>query len=177
MALLLGLLSMLFGALFMSLTIDTLGATGNSFLKIYGLGLLSLGGLVLGSRKTKRVKKAISPKLQGMVLFVLGLIVLISSFYVEEIALVYYGFALGIFGLLLMLTKMEQLTLNVKPNAICIYMITFGLVMMITTFLGHPNDDLRTFGFVQLMMGSVFAVIDRVKEIKPPAKQMSSKAK
>lgn len=61
MELFLGLLSMLFGSLFMSLTVDTLGTTGNSFLMIYGLGLFVLGGLVLGSRKTKRVKKLLAP--------------------------------------------------------------------------------------------------------------------
>lgn len=72
---------------------------------------------------------------------------------------------------------MEQLTLNVKPIAIFIYMITFGMVMVITTFFGYPNEDLRTFGFVQLMLGFVFVVIDRVKEIKPSTKQISAKAK
>lgn len=177
MALFLGLLSMLFGSLFMSLTVDTLGTTGNSFLMIYGLGLFVLGGLVLGSRKTKRVKKTVSPKLQGIVLFVLGLVGLLSSFFIEEIALVYYGSALVIFGIFLTLTKMEQLTLDVKPIAIFIYMITFGMVMVITTFFGYPNEDLRTFGFVQLMLGFVFVVIDRVKEIKPSTKQISAKAK
>lgn len=174
MALFLGLLSMLFGSLFMSLTVDTLDTTGNAFLKIYGLGLFLLGGLVLGSRKKKRVENT---KLQGILLTVLGLILLLRSFFLENFALIYSGSALVIFGIILVLTKMEQFTINVKPIAICIYMITFGMVIVITTFLGLPNEDLRSFGLVQLMIGIVFAVLGSVKEVKPPAKQIPSKAK
>ena len=172
MALLLGVLSILFGSLFISLTVNELGSIGNSFLTIYGMGLIVLGGLALNLRK----RKAVNIKLQGISIVTLGLILIVSSFFKEYIALVYMGSILIVFGMLLMLTKIEQLLLKVKPITICIYMIIFGIVMVITTFLGFPNEDLRSFGFLQLMTGIVFAVLDMVKEIKP-TKQTSSKAK
>lgn len=177
MALFLGFLSMLFGALFVSLTVNGLGSIGNSFLTIYGVGLFMLGALVLGSRKTKRVRKPINIKGTGISLAVLGLTLLFGSYFQKDISLVYLGSILLIIGVIFMLTKLEQVQLNVKPIVICIYMITFGMMMVITTFLESPNDELRTFGFSQLMLGFVFAVIDRVKEIKPPTKQISAKAK
>ncbi|WP_298470136.1 hypothetical protein [Psychrobacillus sp. FSL K6-4046] len=177
MALFLGLLSMLFGSLFMSLTVDELGSIGNLFLLIYGIGLFLLGALVLGSRKKKRVRKPMNIKRTGISLAVLGLILLFGSYIQKNIPLVYLGSILLIAGVIFMLTKLEEVQLNVKPIVICIYMITFGMVMVITTFLGLPNEDLRTFGFVQLMLGIIFAVLESVKEIKPPAKQMSFKAK
>ena len=172
MALLLGVLSMLFGSLFISLTVNELGSIGNSFLTIYGMGLIVLGALVLSLRK----RKAVNIKRQGVFLVTLGFIVIVGSFFKEYIALVYMGSILIVFGMLLMLTKMEQLLLKVKPITICIYMVTFGIVMVITKFLGYPNEDLRSFGVLQLMTGIVFAVLDMVKEIKP-TKQTSSKAK
>lgn len=134
MALFLGLLSLLFGSLFMSLTVDELGSTGNSYLLIYGIGLFLLGALVLGSRKTKRVRKPLNIKRTEISLAVLGLILLFGSYIQKNISLVYLGSILLIIGVIFMLTKLEQIQLNVKPIVICIYMMTFGMVMVITAF-------------------------------------------
>lgn len=53
-------------------------------------------------------------------------------------------------------------------------MIIFGMIIVVSTIIGLQNESLRSFGVIQLILGVIFALIESVKEIKPPAKQMPS---
>ena len=174
MALLLGVLSMLCGSLLMSVKVETLD---NSFLMVYGVGLFFLGAMVLSSRKTRRVKKPVTTKIIRIFMLILGPVIVLGGVILGENLLIFFGSLLFLFGAIFFILKIELLEWNVKPLVICKYMIIFGIIIVVSTFIGLQNESLRSFGFIQLVLGVIFAVIESVKEIKPNANQMPSKAK
>lgn len=110
-------------------------------------------------------------------MLILGPVIVLGGVILGENLLIFFGSLLFLFGAIFFILKIELLEWNVKPLVICKYMIIFGIIIVVSTFIGLQNESLRSFGFIQLVLGVIFAVIESVKEIKPTANQMPSKAK
>ncbi|MEI4771478.1 hypothetical protein WAX74_17770 [Psychrobacillus sp. FJAT-51614] len=104
MRIFIGVITIIFGVFFVSLSINSFGKIGNIILHLYGIALCILSALVLSNKKDGRI--------------------------------------------------------HTRFLGIAIAMIFFGIA-----FILNPGSGARIFGFITIIMGAIFYIIDYVERI------------